>query len=56
VSDLVSAEMDAVDDGDDTVEMNAFVLTGELTDLNCDWSGKGTAGSFYYNPGWIILF
>jgi len=48
--------MDRVDDGDDAVEMDAFVLAGELTDLYCDWSGERTARGFYYNPSWIILF
>lgn len=53
---LISAEMDAVDDSDDTVEMNTFVLSRELSDLYCDWSGEGTARGFYYNPSRIVLF
>ena len=53
---LVSTKMDAIDDGDDTVKVDTLVLTGELTDLNCNWSGECAARSFYYNPSWVVLF
>ena len=41
--DFVAAEVDRVDDGDDTVEMDSFVFASEFADLDCYRSGEGTS-------------
>lgn len=53
---FVAAEVDRVDDGDDTVEMYPFVFARQFADLDCYWGGKGAAGGFYDDSGGIVFF
>jgi hypothetical protein len=54
--DLIAAEMDCVDDSNDTVEMSSFVFASEFADLDCYWSGEGAPGGFHYDASGTIFF
>jgi hypothetical protein len=53
---LVAPKVNAIHDGNDTIEMNSFVLPWKFPYLNCNRCRKSTSRCLHYNPRRVIFF